>query len=1452
MTFLRKKSRLRKIAVFMVGLLLFQTSNPLLVFGLTSGPGQPEFQGFQQAGNTEMVDLFTGNFSYNIPLFELPGPNGGYPFNLSYQSGIGMDQEASWVGLGWSLNPGAINRQMRGLPDEFRGDNDQRTDQITKTMSMKPSKTLGVGGGVNVELWGRVVGIDRGLTAFSNNYRGIGYSIDGSLDFSMATNSGLTAGLGFSLNSQEGISLSPSLGLSQKIHGSFHTASLSLGVGYNSRQGLQGMTLGTSFERYASYKDKDGNYGIRNAKGAGSSFLSFANHVGVPQIGLPMENSSVSFKGKVGGAWWGVYGSAYIKGFYNKQKLKNDKVPVVVPAYGYLNYEFATETDALLDLNREKDGLVTNEIPNLPIPSLTYDIYSVNGQGMSAMYRPFRNDIAMIYDPYRESTTDSRSLGIDLGPAFAHVGLNASLNMAESTSGLWSANNDLIPTLRFQSKKENDPYEPWYFKVHGEKTAESSDFLEPFADITPIRAKLYDSKSNPGIEATFVNPSTGTNFNVPDNEDFNQERKPRSQVIHPITNEALMGSEAELIDLYKVKYIDARGTEDDLERSGYPSNHLAGMSVVTPEGLRYIYALPAYNHKQEEVQFSAQAPGPSETRTNVGDGGQGLPFFEHGDTEQFLDKTEIPEFAHSYLLTSIVGPDYVDRTNDGVTIDDLGYWVKFTYQRSTSPADPYKWRTPFSKAIYQRGLRNNDEDDKGMYTYGEKDIWYLQKAETRSHVAEFILSEREDGIGARESRQDQNFLGKKLKKLDQIVLYSQFTSDDPIPIKRVKFHYEEENPLCPGAENSTDKAGKLTLKKVWFEYGLSTKGEFNPYVFTYHDNNPSYDMNAYDRWGNYKPYPQDDIWYNQDFPFTEQDPSKKDEIDRNAAAWSLKEVRLPSGGKIIIDYETDDYAYVQYRQAMQMTEIVHPTDRTNRTLQIDDSDLKVFFKLEQPLPIESIEDEEDEVMKYIDTETWQMYFRALINLRAPHEPYFEFISGYADIDPDGEMGLQIDEADPSHYAYGYFYLKKEEERHPISLRAWQHLRVNEPDVASIAKPNSNPENGIIESIYALGSIVMQVKQMFTGFYDYCDNHEWGRQLTLGKSWIRLKSPDKIKYGGGLRVKQITLFDNWAEDEEGISGQVYQYTTEEDGETISSGVALNEPMIGGEENALRYARKYTESVPLRSNNNLFSEYPINESYYPGAQVGYSKVTVMSLASAHRQGLEILNARLSDEEGLYPEGENIRFGTSGASVHEFFTGRDFPVISTETDKLDKPDKMVIPHILGTVSASKLSSSQGYCILTNDMHGKPKITSHFRQADDGSIEKDPISWVRYNYQSENQTYGKKQVKVLSNLMKDNQDNTISALTLGELNDLDIDKVYFGQEQEIFVDARQHKDHSWEAGGNLNVDFNVVPTAFYRSDCAGTKFLAECRRAQKRAEYRRHQQGHLPFGHPKECRSL
>ena len=99
------------------------------------GPSQPEMSSFKPAGTNDMVNLFTGDFSYNIPLLDI----GGYPVNIFYNAGISMEQEASWVGLGWNINPGNVNRNMRGVPDDFNGE-----ETLIQEQNMKKNITWGI------------------------------------------------------------------------------------------------------------------------------------------------------------------------------------------------------------------------------------------------------------------------------------------------------------------------------------------------------------------------------------------------------------------------------------------------------------------------------------------------------------------------------------------------------------------------------------------------------------------------------------------------------------------------------------------------------------------------------------------------------------------------------------------------------------------------------------------------------------------------------------------------------------------------------------------------------------------------------------------------------------------------------------------------------------------------------------------------------------------------------------------------------------------------------------------------------------------------------------------------------------------------------------------------------------------------------------------------------------
>lgn len=115
---LRNRIMLRAVVALLLVSILTDVFAPTVSWALTAGPTAPEASSFEPVDTTDMVNLNTGDFTYNIPLLEVPGPAGGYPLSLSYHAGIQPDEDASWVGLGWTLNPGAINRTVNGFADD--------------------------------------------------------------------------------------------------------------------------------------------------------------------------------------------------------------------------------------------------------------------------------------------------------------------------------------------------------------------------------------------------------------------------------------------------------------------------------------------------------------------------------------------------------------------------------------------------------------------------------------------------------------------------------------------------------------------------------------------------------------------------------------------------------------------------------------------------------------------------------------------------------------------------------------------------------------------------------------------------------------------------------------------------------------------------------------------------------------------------------------------------------------------------------------------------------------------------------------------------------------------------------------------------------------------------------------------------------------------------------------
>jgi hypothetical protein len=1495
--YLKKYQKLISVTLLLV--FINQLFMPALSFALTSGPSQPEVQSFEPVGTTEMVDLFTGDFTYNIPLFELPGPNGGYPFNLAYHGGISMDQEASWVGLGWNLNPGAINRNMRGLPDDF-GCTDCATeagDEVSKTLDMKPNVTVGGGPGVSVELFGQQLSISQQLNIEYNNYRGYSSSIASDIGFSRTFLNGyVTPGASLSLNSStaDGASLGVNASLSLGRKEGRLKLGANLGTEYNSRRGLSSLNLGLN----ASLKNKNG--GGQNKISGSGSVLSLAGDAYTPSIGNPMRGTSISVHFKYGvspGA--GIFLNGTLRGHYSREVVKDQNQEIKKKAFGYYYLGNGAGDDRLMDFNREKESTLTLNSRYLAIPSLSYDVYSVNGQGMAGMYRPFRADVGTVADPTLTSLTNGYTGGAEVGIGTGvHVGVDVAYNYNGSVSQRWAHEN--AGNFRFKPTNTNSLEENVYFKSYGEMSSNATNQLTAIGNKEPSTFRTSTTADNVTPQSAQSIPSL-------------PEREKKNAVFLPITNAQLAGTHA--LGEFDIRYYPKQSTSTrftyvrtetslpTLSRTAThrKKNHFAGFITTNPDGMRYVYGLPAYNLEQVEYQATVSPPASQNQKiVNMQENGHKSGATYIGDG--YKSETKMGSFPYAYLLTSVLGTDYVDTDGiPGPSDDDLGYWVKFTYEKKAGVDEgdgckPFNWRAPFAGGNYNKGLLNKTSDDKASFMYGKKEVWYLREAETKSHIAIFYLNQasnisntRLDAWGVSDSEgkfEPADGNGKPTKtlsasdnmssySLDKIRLYSkeEANSVDPIddeledkikPIMTV--HFEYSNALCRGVDNSINrnhpaKGGKLTLEKLYFTYEKSGRGALSPYLFDYghlnadgsvkkaDNQNPDYNSISYDRWGNYKAkHHSDDATVDEslllDFPYVNQQ-EKKEILDQYAGAWNLKEITLPSGGRIKVEYETDDYAYVHNKVAMQMTPItgiegnkVEANPLSAVTFDNQNSAPKVYFALDQEITdmTDLILQKEQIRRKYLDN-TGQLYFKARVNLKEPGSNNYEWITAYLDIATDASGKYEVGVTPDKKHAYVQLkpitetVLTTIKSYHPISAASWQHLQQSQPEIIYVNNKisgldASGPGNSVSLVQAVLASLKPFQELLKGGFYSYASGKKFGSQLDLSKAWIRLNNIKGKKYGGGSRVKQILLTDQWDESKS-IYGQTYEYTLNDDTNfkdkdgknmTISSGVAAYEPMIGGDEIALRRAEKYKQDLAWATDYDYYFEMPINEDLYPGQSVGYRKITVKSLASAISQDKTNAARRLTDEVAQYFNGAlDKKFATTGAVCHEFYTTKDFPVIS-KASKIDLqrtiPYNIITP--VGSIKTEKLAATQGYVTQLNDMHGKPKQVTYYAQHKDGAIINTPVSWVKYKYKEAKPS-------IIEGIEVRELDNVVDAINEDSENkeedgvsvapntyQVPTKKVQMGIDYEFFMDARHHRNQAVNGGLGINFDMPVAGASF------------------------------------------
>lgn len=1426
----------RVLAVFLVKLMLLDIAYPTLAWALTGGPSQPEFESFEPVGTDQMVDLFTGDFTYNIPLLTVPGPNGGYPINLAYHGGVSMEQEASWVGLGWNINAGVVNRMNRGLPDDFDG------DLVTKTMKMRPNKTYGLS-------FGKLGVPDQEFLGFEfdapstkamlyvNNYKGLGARFDLGLssivkDQNANSNSSKESPLGIntSFDTQNGFEVTPSLSFQKKTYDD--QWSFSIAASLHGHYGLRRLDVSANNAHrlncpidYPAPGNGGGEYtslGWAGTTGTGIGF-SANSYVPAPFARTTGKNVRAGFS-------WGPCTPGTnsellnAEGLYSETKIRKVNQVRQVPAYGYLYSEDrqAQET-ALMDFNRDKDQPITRRSPNAPMPVATYDAFIVNGQGTGGVFRPYRSDIGILHDEaitnYSHGAEGSLEMATPTGtppsPCWK-FGFDAGYSYGSSYTGTWKHGAGAIQggvplvgppstDLRFQAKTANEPlYEPFYFRMAGERTASPVDQWDHLNGGSPVRFDLAEAfgsedgfiptiNADPRLRNRFSSdPSNG----IPANKNKRNAREVRVQNIEYRTIAQIRADVSQVAAKHfyspGVPPTSAGSTFDfSAANSDLKTQHIGEVSVLNPDGSRYVYGIPAYNTQNKEVSFAID-PGnigefsdPATAQWPAGTSPTTLVDHEMGE-DHFYAKQELPPYAHSYLLTAIYSADYVDLNGDGPTDDDLGYFVKFNYHDAGSQ----NWRSPYNDVNYVKGRYSNPRDDKASYAFGEKKVYFLHSVETKTHYALFHTSDRADARGAVNEKGDvlNATNSSKAKRLDKIELFSK--NEPTRVLKTIRLNYASAaDELCQGVPNRYPASGgKLTLRSVSIEHLGMPKGSLSPYRFTY-DNTQSYGRSKVDRWGNFKD--QNDGGLNT---YVDQGQDHDADRDLNAAAWCLTAIQLPSGGKIQVDYESDDYTHVQNVPAMQMFKIVGTSSTDLYTVTPDLTNPGSVNKEHRRIYIDLGREFTDPgIRAHLTDGLRDVYFKTWMRLKKKPlgdnglEDAFDYVEGYARIAPGTQVGLC-----PSNPQWGYFDVQMmhyggapQKDIHPFRLAGLQYLRYERPDLITPQNDVFN-NSGIGTALMAAYTAVASSLQMLASYYNFAVINGWCNKIEISTSskdsFVRLNTPSgepfdpdgqanplpaKIlagKFGGGHRVKRVKVLDNWTTEGERQFGKEYGYwTTNSEGVRVSSGVAEYEPLLGGEEIALRKPIWYNGSdarINLR-HRDVYLEEPLGEALYPGANVGYSRVVVTDLQDA-----------------------SVNKSAGGVLVNEFYTAKDFPVRVEHTDLESvhfAPPAIPIP-LIGSIAFNTHGYSQGYAVHLNDMHGKPKAQSTYAHCADLDAPPKTRTSYRYNTLPGNPQALSSKAQVLTDHF---QQQTMD----------------LGKTTEFYVDLAEHNDMAIEGKLNTNI---------------------------------------------------
>lgn len=689
-------------ALFFLLIMLADVLTPTVAYALTAGPTAPEATSFEPVDTTDAVNTITGDFVYNMPLLEVPGPAGSYHLSLSYHAGIQPNVEASWVGLGWSLNPGAINRIVNGLPDDYDG-----VSSI--------SRVFWEGG----EYKESRIGISYGIANFATVSAGLSFATDTYKGRGVGGYLGANVGVGFGKDSPASAKLNLQVGIAPFSSNIMVSGGVNIGIG-GSFKALSGTAgVGLSF-------NSKGNVAAGLSGGVSAMAMSWQGSIsttgsqaslGIAGIGIStrVNNSRDGITSTMTDDWsidipvgFGVnlnIGRTYVRYWMDeKQTLTN---------YGSLYFPRSTLTSMSTKVFDSyhlpsEESIASGKDPGVFANGsfADYDVYNVSAQGVGGSFRPYHYALSLYSQDIVKEADGSKEVlhygipqhSVGVHYRFTNDFSNRVLNETPPIEILKSVQDYQQSPRNAPTGRRSDPtITDWESRLN--------EYYPSSTTPIPLFFNLGDIKT--GIEGYEM---PGTKRRIP--------HVPGSRHIDFFTNN-------EIIDARSNQ--SARGQLRDrgfleCRAQGYvrsvTDGKVGAFSITNSSGVTYHFSLPAYAYDEHIYQ-------------------------QNKDTQQktsFNNLSQAGRYAYTWYLTAVTGPDYVDRGPTGsadyiLNEYDWGYWVEFNYGMWSSN---YRWRNPSS------GFNEDIDNNFQSFSKGKKEVYYLNYIRTATHTAMFVKDIRAD------------------------------------------------------------------------------------------------------------------------------------------------------------------------------------------------------------------------------------------------------------------------------------------------------------------------------------------------------------------------------------------------------------------------------------------------------------------------------------------------------------------------------------------------------------------------------------------------------------------------------------------------------------------------------------------------------------------------------------